>query len=49
LGGKSWWIVIGVNDTIETVYAGGKSGKGDRIVTAGRLYDLVELINAELT
>lgn len=46
--GKRWLVVIGFNDTVETVIASDKQGLSDVIVSAGPLYDEVREVNAAL-
>jgi hypothetical protein len=48
IGGRRWWVVIGLHDTVETVIDTDKRGLGDAVVTSGDLYDRVERINREL-
>jgi hypothetical protein len=47
---KKWWVVIGLNDTIVTVYKpnSGKIGNGECIVKDGGLYEFVEKVNRDL-
>src|SRR4051794_18035110 len=41
--GVTWWVVIGLNDTIKTIYPTNnrKSGTGSDIIRSGDLYELV--------
>ncbi|RYX81123.1 hypothetical protein EON83_25620 [bacterium] len=50
LAGSSWWVVIGLHDTIETAFPinAKKLGRGDSIVTHGILYTFVEEVNRQL-
>ena len=48
IDGRLWWVVIGLNETIETLIDTGKRGLGESIVTAGELYERVEQVNREL-
>ncbi len=48
IDGQRWWVVIGLNDTVETVIDTDKRGLGDAIVTGGELFDRVEKVNREL-
>mgnify|MGYP006268672059 CR=1 FL=1 len=42
------WIVIGFNDTVETVIKKSSDGKGESIMKEGELYEYVEKVNKEL-
>src|SRR4051794_28408841 len=48
IGGRRWWVVIGLHDTVETVIDTDKRGLGGSIVACGELYDRVERVNREL-
>ena len=48
IDGEWWWVVIGFDDTIETVIDTEKRGLGESIVTTGKLYELVERVNQDL-
>ena len=48
IGGRRWWVVIGLHDTVETVIETDKRGLGEATVTAGELFDRVEHVNREL-
>jgi hypothetical protein len=48
IGDKTWWIVIGLHNTLETAYSGEKSGVGSGIVTEGELFGRVASVNADL-
>jgi hypothetical protein len=46
--GETWWVVIGLKDTIITVYRSDKQGLGDNIVRDGMLYAYVRSVNRGL-
>lgn len=46
--GQTWWVVIGLHDTVETAYLGTKRGDGPAVVTCGALFDRVRAVNAAL-
>ena len=47
--GTTWWVVIGLHDTIQTVYpTNNKTGLNDGIVTNGDLYQFVDTVNRNL-
>ncbi|MFF5253073.1 hypothetical protein ACFY4K_13615 [Streptomyces leeuwenhoekii] len=48
--GRSWWVVIGLGDTLVTVIDVDprRRGMGQDIVTGGSLYARVDAVNAEL-
>ncbi len=48
IAGRVWWIVIGLHDTIETVFESRKSGNGPDVVTGGALYEKVQRVNETL-
>lgn len=49
IDGCKWWVVIGLHDTIITVYnlSKGKIGNGDSIVRGGEFFQFVESVNRE--
>jgi len=48
IGGQRWWIVIGLHDTVVTVFPSDKQGLGDEIVRSGMLYAFVQSVNRKL-
>jgi hypothetical protein len=48
--GLAWWVVIGINDTIKTMYPTNnrKSGTGGNIITSGEMYEFVADVNRKL-
>lgn len=50
VNGMIWWVVIGLNDTVKTIYPTNnrKSGTGGDIVTKGNVYDFVDGVNSKL-
>jgi hypothetical protein len=46
----TWWVVIGLNDTIKTIYPTNnrKSGTGGDIITVGDVYNFVHGVNQKL-
>lgn len=48
IDGRKIWIVIGFNDTIETIIVKNGRGDGDDIVKEGEIYDFVENVNEKL-
>jgi hypothetical protein len=47
--GSKWWVVIGLHDTIKSVYpVRGKTGLGSDIVRSGQIFDFVRNVNQEL-
>lgn len=48
VNGVEWWVVIGFNDTVQTVFAGSRRGIGTKAVTHGPLYERVAQVNLEL-
>lgn len=48
IDGTRWWIVIGFNDTVETVIKTDKMGLGSSIVKNGETYEYVDRVNREL-
>jgi hypothetical protein len=48
IDGRRWWVVIGLEDTIETVIDTDKRGLGESVVTGGELYERVERVNRGL-
>lgn len=47
---NKWWVVVGLHDTIVTVYKpnSGKIGNGECIVKDGDLYEFVDKVNRDL-
>lgn len=48
IDGQGWWIVIGLHDTVVTVFPSDKQGLGDEIVRGGMLYAFVQSVNRKL-
>ena len=50
IDGRTWWMVIGFNDTVQTVYSSspGKRGLGPDVVRSGELFNLVDCVNRDL-
>lgn len=46
--GQRWLVVIGFNDTVETVIASHRRGLSDLIVQAGPVYEKVRAVNQAL-
>jgi hypothetical protein len=46
--GRSWWVVIGLENTIVTVIETDKNGLGDDIIREGLLYEYVRGVNRTL-
>jgi hypothetical protein len=46
--GRSWWLVIGLHDTVVTVIETDKRGLGDDIIREGELYEMVATVNRRL-
>lgn len=46
--GETWWVVIGLKDTIITIYRSDKRGLGDGIVRDGLLYAYVRSVNQQM-
>ena len=48
IDGRSWWIVIGLNEVVMTVIETDKRGVGDEIIREGAFYTKVEFVNRNL-
>lgn len=48
LEGQEWWVVIGFNDTVQTVFAGRRTELGTKTVTEGPLFERVSEVNRKL-
>lgn len=48
LNGQAWMVVIGLHDTIQTVYPLYGDKSGPKVIREGPLYDFVARVNAEL-
>jgi hypothetical protein len=48
IGGRTWLIVIGLHDTLQTVYPVSGDKDGPDIVRSGPLYDRVADVNTKL-
>ena len=49
IDGQGWWIMIGLHDTVVTVFPSDKQGLGEEIVRDGMLYAFIQSVDWKLS